>query len=574
MGDTNKAEIVITALDRASATLQRIGEKFDSVTKPVGRVQEAVGRFADATGFSKMGSAVSGLTEKLKGLATVSVGLGVGYSVALGGIVATAKAAADAVDQVGDLSSRYGVASQDVQVFGGFVSEAGGNMDDAAKALGKLNKNMSLARAGSKEMRAAFASAGITMADLQSKSPAEVLFKMADAAKASEKEGAKLATLEAVMGKSGSIMLDALNKGGSELKDRYQQMTADGALFTEEQINQADAFDKSWQRMSRTVEGVKNALGLKLANALNPLIDRMQAWVVANRAMLESKVDKFAAALPGVLSDVVDVFEGLWNIAVKLGAAFKALKTAIGPTNAVLAVLAPILAPVALAVGQVVFAFARFAWIMGSGLFVMLPKLIGLVRLLGLAFMANPILAIVGLIATAALLLWQNWDAVIALLKTAWQGLADAASAYVDLLVGFWSGMGQALFAVFTGDWQRLGQVVEGALDRIKGWFPGLYDSFVSVWDRIVAWFAPKLQALTDMLPSWMTGGSVSVNAPAAATRQAAAVIAGGSGGGQRQEVGGRIQIELTGNQQAKVTDMRSSNPNVPLDVTSGLMAF
>jgi hypothetical protein len=574
MADTNKAEIVITALDRASATLQRIGEKFDGVTKPVGRVQEAVSRFTDATGFSRMGSAVSGLTEKLKGLATVSVGLGVGYSVALGGIVAMAKAAADAVDEVGDLSSRYGVASQDIQVFGGFVSEAGGSMDDAAKALGKLNKNMSLARAGSKEMRAAFASAGVTMADLQSKSPAEVLFKMADAAKASEKEGAKLATLEAVMGKSGSIMLDALNKGGGELKDRYQQMTADGALFTEEQISQADAFDKSWQRMSRTVEGVKNALGLKLANALNPLIDRMQAWVVANRAMLESKVDKFAAALPGVLSDVVDVFEGLWNIAVKLGAAFKALKTAIGPTNAVLAVMAPILAPVALAVGQVVFAFARFAWIMGSGIFIMLPKLIGLFRLLGAAFMANPILLAVGLIAGAAFLLWQNWDTVIGLLKAAWQGLSDAASAYVNLVVGFWTGMGQALFAVFTGDWQRLGQIVEGALDRIKGWFPGLYDSFVSVWDRIVAWFAPKLQALTDMLPSWMTGGSVSVNAPTAAARQASAVIAGGSGGGGRQEVGGRIQIELTGNQQAKVTDMRSNNPNVPLDVTAGLMAF
>jgi len=573
MADTNKAEIVITALDRASATLQRIGEKFDSVTKPVGRVQEAVGRFTDATGFSKMGSAVSGLTEKLKGLATVSVGLGVGYSVALGGIVATAKAAADAIDQVGDLSSRYGVASQDVQVFGGFVSEAGGNMDDAAKALGKLNKNMSQARAGSKEMQAAFASAGITMADIRSKTPAEVLFKMAEAAKASEKEGAKLATLEAVMGKSGSIMLDALNKGGDELKDRYKQMTADGALFTEEQISQADAFDKSWQRMSRTIEGVKNALGLKLANAMQPLVDRMQAWVVANRAMLESKVDKFAEALPGVLSDVVDVFEGLWNVAVKLGAAFKALKTAIGPTNAVLAVMAPILAPVALAVGQVVFAFARFAWIMGSGLFIMLPKLIGLIRLVGAAFMANPILAVVGLLAAAAFLLWQNWDWVIGRLAAAWQGLADMASAYVNLVVGFWSGMGQALMAVFTGDWERLGQIVQGALDTIKGWFPGLYDVFVSVWDRIVAWFAPKMQALTSILPGWLTGGSINVTARGVPAGPVAAQVIAGGTAAQRQEVGGRIQIELTG-APAKVTDMRSNNPNVPLDVSSGMYAF
>ena len=574
MGTTNKAEIVITALDKASAVLTRIGEKFDGITKPVGRVHEAVGKFADATGFSKMQSAVGGLTEKLKGLATASVGLGVGYSVALGGMVAMAHKAAEAIDQVGDLASRYGVATQDIQVFGGFVEEAGGSIEDASKAIGKLNKNMSLARAGSKEMQAAFATANITMDDLRKKTPSEVLFKMAEAAKASQKEGAKLATLEALMGKSGSIMLDTLNKGGDELRERYQQMTADGALYTGEQIAQADAFDKSWRRMQRTVESVRNSMGLKLANAIQPLVDRMQAWVVANRAMLESKVDKFAAALPGVLTDVLDVFQALWGIAVKLGSAFKSLKEAVGPTNAVLAVLAPILAPVVLAVGQVVFAFARFAWILGSGLFIMLPKLIGLIRLVGMAFMTNPILLAIGLIAAGAFLLWRNWDTVVGWLKAAWQMLGDAAVAHVQIVVGLWSGIGQALIAVFTGDWAKLGQIVQGALDTFKKWFPGLYDAFTQVWERITAWLTEKLQALTSMLPDWLTGGSINVNAavaPVPAGPGAAQVIAGGNA--QRQEVGGRIQLEVIG-APVKVTDMRSNNPNVPLDVSAGQYAY
>ena len=574
MGTTNKAEIVITALDKASAVLTRIGEKFDGITKPVGRVHEAVGKFADATGFGKMQSAVGGLTEKLKGLATASVGLGVGYSVALGGMVAMAHKAAEAIDQVGDLASRYGVATQDIQVFGGFVEEAGGSIEDASKAIGKLNKNMSLARAGSKEMQAAFATANITMDDLRKKTPSEVLFKMAEAAKGSQKEGAKLATLEALMGKSGSIMLDTLNKGGDELRERYQQMTADGALYTGEQIAQADAFDKSWRRMQRTVESVRNSMGLKLANAIQPLVDRMQAWVVANRAMLESKVDKFAAALPGVLTDVLDVFQALWGIAVKLGSAFKSLKEAVGPTNAVLAVLAPILAPVVLAVGQVVFAFARFAWILGSGLFIMLPKLIGLIRLVGMAFMTNPILLAIGLIAAGAFLLWRNWDTVVGWLKAAWQMLGDAAVAHVQIVVGLWSGIGQALIAVFTGDWAKLGQIVQGALDTFKKWFPGLYDAFTQVWERITAWLTEKLQALTSMLPDWLTGGSINVNAavaPVPAGPGAAQVIAGGNA--QRQEVGGRIQLEVIG-APVKVTDMRSNNPNVPLDVSAGQYAY
>ncbi|MCF1444497.1 hypothetical protein ACI2VK_24545 [Ralstonia nicotianae] len=575
MGNSNKAEIVITALDKASAVLTRIGEKFDSITKPVGRVHEAVSKFSDATGFGKMQSAVGGLTEKLKGLATASVGLGVGYSVALGGMIAMAHKAAEAIDQVGDLASRYGVATQDIQVFGGFVEEAGGSVEDASKAIGKLNKNMSLARAGSKEMQAAFATANITLQDLRTKTPAEVLFKMAEAAKVSQKEGAKLATLEALMGKSGSIMLDTLNKGGDELRERYQQMTADGALYTAEQIAQADAFDKSWRRMSRTVESVRNSMGMKLANAIQPLVDRMQAWVVANRAMLESKVDKFAAALPGVLTDVLDVFQALWGIALKLGGAFKALKEAIGPTNAVLAVLAPILAPVVLAVGQVVFAFGRFAWILGNGLFIMLPKLIGLIRLVGVAFMTNPILLAIGLIAAGAYLLWRNWDTVVGWLKAAWQTLGEVAMGTVQAVLAIWSGIGEALIAVFTGDWAKLGQIVQGALDIIKQWFPGLYDAFTAVWDRITAWLTEKLQALTSMLPSWLTGGSINVSAtvppPAGGAGGAGQVIAAGSP--QRQEVGGRIQIEVVG-AQAKVTDMRSNNPNVPLDVLAGQYAF
>jgi hypothetical protein len=113
-----------------------------------------------------------------------------------------------------------------------------------------------------------------------------------------------------------------------------------------------------------------------------------------------------------------------------------------------LAVIAPILATVGMSLG----AYAGYALLMAKlgaatganvGVF---RGVVGIVKMLGGAFrlvgsaimfmgrmmMANPILAVVGLIAGAAFLIWKNWDTLGPMFKGLWAGIKADFQATLD----------------------------------------------------------------------------------------------------------------------------------------------
>lgn len=527
MTTQTKTELVISAVDKATATLNQIGAKMEGLIKPAGDLHKALGKLYDATGLGAVKSAVGGLSRSLVGLATSTVGIAGVYSGTIGEIAKFGITAAETADKIGDLSEKYQVHANTLQVYGALVEEDGGTMDDTAAAIGKLKKAMNEATHGGKEQAAAFAGVGISLAELKSMKAEQVLERMAGAFKGSDKDLAKQAVLLELMGKNGQVMMGTMNRGADGIRDKFAQMRADGRLLSDEQLAAGDRFDKVWQRLQGTLDGVKTTLGLRLAEKIRPMFENIQQWTVANRALIESKFDAFLKKLPALLDAGVQMFQGLWGVAQTVGSVFKSLNSVFGPTVTTLMMLGGLLSPVILAAGNLAWAVGGLAVKVGLLAWQFLPALTAGLRLVWGVMMANPIGLIVAAVVGLGVIVYQNWDGIVAYIESAWERIKSVFS------VNFFDGIIQ----LWLESWQMLGN---GILGVIRSILP----------DKLMP------EAMRNFNFTFATERAGSLTAAQAASR--------------KTEVGGTLKIQLEG-APAKVTEVTKAGNAMDIDVSSGL---
>jgi hypothetical protein len=532
MGTTTqtKTEMVISAIDKASTTLNSIGLRMEGLVKPAGDVHKALSKLYDSTGLNKVKSAVGGLTKSMVGLAVGTVGIAGVYSGTVGEIVRFGVEAAEAAHEVADLAEKYQVHGQSIQVFGALVEESGGSMEDAAAAIGKLKKAQQLAIYGGKEQAAAFAGVGISLENLKSMKPEDIMIKMAAAFKGSNKDLAKQAVLLELMGKKGEVMMGTLNRGADGIHQKFAEMNADGRIYSDEQLEDAEKFDKVWKRLHGTIDGVKNMLGLKLAEKIQPLFENIQKWTVANRALIDSKFDAFLEKLPGIIDIGIKMFEGLWGVAVTLTGIFKSMNSVFGPTVTTFLMLSGLLSPIILAAGQLGWAIglvgAKIAMLTWS----FIPAMMAGLQAVWGVMMANPIGLLIAAVVGLGIIIYKNWDNITGYISGAWERIKGVFK------VGFFSGIIQ----IWLEQWQALANGILGIIKTI------LPDSLM-----------PK--SMRDFKFSFATDHANNVTTTAAA---AAAT--------NKTEVGGTLKIELSG-APAKVTEVKKVGNAMNLDVSSGL---
>lgn len=523
-----KTEIVIAAVDKATATLSQIGARMDALTRPAADLSKAMGKLYDATGLGGVKKAVGGLKDSILGMGAAMVGIGGLYSGTVGGIVMFGNRAAEAADKIGDLSARYQIHAHTLQVYGGMVEEAGGTTEDAAAAIGKLRKAMNEAIHGGQEQAAAFAGVGISVEQLKKMAPEDVMQRMADAFKGSNKEGEKHAVLLELMGKNGTVFMDTMNQGGAAYRQRLEEMRADGSLLSQEQLKQADDYDKSWRRMQRTLDGVKMALGLKLANALESTVQGIQKWIVANRALIDQKFDAFLKKLPEILEVGKNLLEGLWGVVQNVGGAFKMLNNVLGPTGATLLMVSGLMSPMIMAAGQLGFAIGKAAWIVGNFTGV-IPLAMRALSGLWSVMLANPIGLLVAAVIGLAVIVYKNWDNIVQYVSDAWERI----KAVFD--VGFFDGIWQMALEGFQA-------MANGILGIIKSLIP----------DMVMPEALKKFQ--------FTFAADRAQNLTAASAAQA-----------QRQDIRNTVRLEIDAEGRPRVKEMRAGSDNTTIDVSSGL---
>jgi hypothetical protein len=138
-----------------------------------------------------------------------------------------------------------------------------------------------------------------------------------------------------VFGRGGSDVIPLLNRW-DEVQKTMQEGRELGVIISPEQIEKAELFKESMNRIRAILTGLRTELGVALMPALEDTVTQITKWYMANRDMIQQNVVKFAeefgsamqqifhwivAVLP-VLTSVVSVFGGLANVLALITAGF------------------------------------------------------------------------------------------------------------------------------------------------------------------------------------------------------------------------------------------------------------
>ncbi|MBQ0345897.1 phage tail tape measure protein [Citrobacter freundii] len=290
---------------------------------------------------------------------------------------------------------------------------------------------------------------------------------------------------------------------------------AAGSMQKESDINK-DSLSAQWLLVKTGAQNTFSSLGETLRDPLMAIMNTVKQVTGSFRRWIEEN-PKLAGAL-------LKVVAALASIAVVLGTVMLAVSAVLGP----------------LALMRLQFSILG---IKGGSAFGLITKAIGGVgkgiMWLGRLMFANPILAVIGLIAMGAILIWQNWDTLGPKFKAMWDAVCaatDAAWAWIKQAVSTaWEGI-KFLFFNFTlpgliaknweaikagasEAWAVVRQTISDKWAAILADVAALPAKFQEMGSAIIdsilsginaKWetLKSKLTSVTDYLPDWMTGNN------------------------------------------------------------------
>lgn len=366
-------QVVIEGVDNLSAPLRRINKQISEAFKPARQLGQSFKLLAQESGITKMGKAFYGFGTAVRNVGTEVRDLTLKLAAmagVVGGIFYTlVKQTADMGDKFNDLAPRVGVSVQALSELAYAAQLNDLSFESLEGGLIKLNKNMVAARTGSKEMANWFKRAGVSVVDAggKMKSADVVLTELADKFQAMPDGAKKTALAIGIFGKSGADLIPLLNSGSAaigELRRRAQEL---GVTFDEKTAAAAGAFNDSLDTLKFSLAGLRNIIGNTLIPVLQPMLEKMTAWVLANRELVSVKVKEFVERLPEILSTLSQVLSVLLSITNAVAGAFKFLIDTFGASYTVFGTLAVLLAgPMIAAVGGLITAFTTLAAVFGA----------------------------------------------------------------------------------------------------------------------------------------------------------------------------------------------------------------
>ncbi|MDN7492129.1 hypothetical protein QZM35_30845 [Burkholderia sp. AU45274] len=164
-------------------------------------------------------------------------------------------------------------------------------------------------------------------------------------------------------------------------------------------------------------------------------------------------------------------------------------------------------------------------------------------RLVGQAFMvlgrlalANPVIAVISLIAAAAIYVWQNWDTLGPKFIALWETIKGAFGAAGDWITAKWDATVEWVKTAIggIGDWfgdigtrfQEIGaSLVSGLVDGIKSRFVAVKETVGGLGSSMRDWAKEKLGIKASTTPDDATAGAPSLMARTAAALTTTAAL-------------------------------------------------
>ncbi|PIA73641.1 hypothetical protein CDR19_09465 [Ectopseudomonas toyotomiensis] len=556
-------------------------ELVDKITAPTRRITQALAGLSRRGGLENLKNAGRQASTALGDTIKRAAALGKGLAIVGGAAAAAGWAVTRMVGGVATLGNEIKIAAERLGVGARWLQEwqyaahqfGVGNdaLIDGLKELGlRADEFVMTGSGGAAE---AFERLGITVKDLRGTAGETeklldlVLSRMGKI----QNDAAKQRIFDELFGGSGGEQMVALLTQSREELDKLRQAARDnGAILSDEDIEQSRLYVRQMHELTSTLAGLKNTILGSLLPTVNQWLGGISKLSKANREM--------------VTQQVLMRLRQLWTGLSAVGTTVTWVADLVGGFGPLIAIVSTLIAGkflLSLVVSTV--ALVKLGWSFSLLAVKFLPAVIGAFKAFSLALLTTPIgWIILGItaLAGAAYLIYRNWDGIADWFSGMWdrvkaffdRGIGDIAK---DLLA---FSPARLLMSAVDAVFELLG--ARPLSDLGREWIGGLANGIAERFEQLTGWLRQKVGALTGWLPDWMTGGGLTQGFAAPAGAAAAAPKLGPPAFSNRPtplvhqgraDVGGELRIKIDQEGRARVASMKA-NGGLDYSVESGLL--
>ena len=249
-----ESKFVITAEDRATATLKKVSAEFG--------------------GLGRAAMSAAGMLA------------GFGGALSLGALVSQVKSVADLQDRFGKLAQQTGIGVQSLTELDYAAKLSDVSTEDLSTGITRLTSKMADVAQGSKEAAAVFDSLGVKVknSDGTLRSSEEVLKDIAQRFSEFADGSTKTAYAVEIFGRSGAKLIPMLNSGRDGLAEMADEARRLGVVFDEKAAKAAERFNDNLTRLGQAAQGLKIEL---LQGLIPPLYEITQRFIEARAAGID-----------------------------------------------------------------------------------------------------------------------------------------------------------------------------------------------------------------------------------------------------------------------------------------------
>lgn len=391
----NKLNIVISAIDDATKTINKINRSFANALLPVTRLNRSISNLVRATGVPKLakgfvgvGKAAANVAEKIgKIFAPLAAVIGVG---SIAGVAALATEWGKLAMTVTNAAQNIGMTASQLMGLQGTARLAGVSSEELTSSLTSLGNTLEDARFGRNQGALMLMNRlGIGLHRLKNGS-VDTQRAMMDLAKVMQRPGIKgNAQVENLIASQFGVsgLLPLLRKGPEAIEAYQKQVRALGGEMGGPALEAATQFENRMLLLQTAIGGLKNSIGDALIPVMQPLVEQLTNWIAANRELIATKVAAYARQIAEWIKTID--FRRLWQDVEDTVKGVLSFVDAIGGWQVALAgVIAMMGAPLLTAISQ-----------LGTALIE-----------LGAIVWANPILAALATIGYLSYEVYKQWD--------------------------------------------------------------------------------------------------------------------------------------------------------------------
>ena len=424
----------------------------------------------------------------------------------------------DFLNRTSGVVSTVAMSAKDAAALGSTLLTLGERPETASTAANAIVQKFAAATKGTKKFQEAMAEIGLSSQDVQmgmSKDATATLDKVV-AAIGQLPEDKRIGVMVELVGMEHSDTLAKLVDKPEELARQRQLANserANGSMAREAAARNA-ALSAQYVMMQNRVFNLKAAMGEQLApvltqllKAVNPLLEKFTKWVQQNPTLVKWTLGT-AIALSALLAAVGLLLVPMAILAGKamlVRFVFARLALSLGGMRTA-----------ATAAGPAMGFLARMATWVGRVLS-FVPVVLGYVGrallVIGRVLMFTPWGRAIGLLATAAVMIYRNWDGIKGGLIAIWEQLSGATAAWWARTTAGAAALWQTLVSLKDRFFTAGGDLMDGLVNGITSRVQMVRDAIGGVADDVGAWFREKLGIASPSKVFMQYGGWISEGA-------------------------------------------------------------